>query len=90
VFAVTQAGKMLPVTVITQAQSKQAKEAARDTLVKHGEGYHYKQVNKTMHILCDYVKNMLAPCYPVGERKFSSWMLLPVTRLMKSSECVSN
>jgi hypothetical protein len=71
VLAVTQAGKMLPVTVITQSQSKQAKEAAGDTLVKHGQVYHYKQANKTMksHIMCDYVKNVLAPCYPVGQRK---------------------
>jgi hypothetical protein len=67
VLAVTQAGSMLAVTVITQSQSKQA---AGDTLVKHGQVYHYKQANKTMnsHIMCDYVKNVLAPCYPVGQR----------------------
>jgi hypothetical protein len=70
-LAVNQAGQVLPPTVIVKSQSKAAKEAPGNTRTKIGDVYQYKQVNKTMtsHIMVDYIRNVLSPCYSINERK---------------------
>jgi len=71
VLAVTKAGKMLPSSVITKSESKMAREYPGNTLTIKDGIFMYQQPSKNMtsHIMIDYIKNVLAPCFPHDRKK---------------------
>src|SRR5690606_19794186 len=71
VLTATSNGKLLPPCIIEDGKSKAACNSAGDTRYQLNGINVWKQKNHTMtsHIMVDWIRNYLAPMFPLNERK---------------------